>query len=35
MIRPWFLVFALWLFLAIVLAVNVYHYATAMFGGVP
>ena len=35
MIRPWFLMLALLLFLTVVLAVNVYHYAAAVFGSIP
>lgn len=32
--RPWFAILAIWLALVVVLAVNVYHYAHAVFAGV-
>jgi len=35
MIRPWFLILALVMFLTVVLAVNAYHYAAAVFGSIP
>lgn len=33
--RVWLVVFAVWAALAVVFAVNVYHYAHAAFAGVP
>lgn len=34
-VRPWFLIFALWLALCVVLIANVFHYATAFYGPLP